>query len=209
MEALLNRSFQLETEIARLFDLPQAEPSHRTWASKVMCSIALEHAASAKILIGNGHKTSAISLFRLQYEALVRSIWVAHAASEAQVAALCELINESNFNRLNNKQLSVDAMLKELKNHLPGHVMDRLMEFKETSWKPLCSMVHGGVMALQTHAADFPPDLLKDIVKLSNAVSCLVANSLTNISSDRSFAGFTTRLYKTYRDCLPDKEVEY
>ena len=209
MEALINRSYQFESEIARLFDLPLADLSSRTWASKVMCSIALEHASSAKVLIGTGHKTSAISLFRLQYEALVRAIWVTHAASETQVAALVEQINESNFNRLNNQQLSVDEMLKELKNHLPGHVMDRLMEFKKTSWKPLCSMVHGGVMALQTHAADFPPHLLKDIVKLSNAVSCLVANSLTNISSDRSYAGFTTRLYKTYRDCLPDKEVEY
>ena len=209
MDALINRSYQLETEIARLFDLPLAGPSSRAWAAKVMCSIALEHATSAKVLIGVGHKTSAVSLFRLQYEALVRAIWVLQGATETQVATFCESINESNFDELNKQQLSADAMLKELKKHLPEHVMDRLMEFKKTSWKPLCSMVHGGVMALQTHATDFPPSKLKDLVKLSNALSCLAANVLTNISTDRSLVGFTTRLYKMFRDCLPDKEVEY
>ncbi|MCK7597074.1 hypothetical protein M0G74_07275 [Microbulbifer sp. CAU 1566] len=207
MEQLLRRSFQLESEVARLFDLPLPAGSQRAWASKVMSSIALEHASSAKLLIQAGNKTSAISLFRLQFEALIRGKWVLHAASETKVSALCELINESNFPRLNNQQASMGEMLKELTKVLPTHRMRQLEEFRDSSWKPLCSMVHGGVLALQTHAYDFPPDLLRTIVKHSNGMSCLTANLLTIISADNTMAGYTTRLSESYRDCLPIAEM--
>ncbi|WP_428820967.1 DUF6988 family protein [Microbulbifer sp. MCCC 1A16149] len=88
MEQLLQRSFHLETEIARLLDLPIPADSNRIILSKIMCSVAIEHASSAKSLIGIGNKTSGVSLFRLQYEALVKAIWILHAAPESKVDAL-------------------------------------------------------------------------------------------------------------------------
>ena len=206
MEQLLNRSFQLESEVARLFDLPLPSDSPRAWASKVMTSIAIEHASSAKVLIGAGNRTSAISLFRLQFEAFIRAIWVFHAASEAKVSALCELINESNFKRLNNQQTSMGEMFDELAECLPDHIMRHLEGFRDSSWKPLCSMVHSGVLALQTHAFAFPDDLLKTTVKHSNGISCLTANLLTIISADQSMTGYTTKLTESYRDCLQMEE---
>lgn len=46
-----------------------------------MCSVSFEHAESAKILLASGNFTSALGLVRLQYEALVRALWLRYAAS--------------------------------------------------------------------------------------------------------------------------------
>ena len=214
MKQLLKRSFQLEAEIGRLLDLPAPVDSARESMSKIMCSIAIEHASSAKVLIRAGNKTAAVSLFRLQYEALVRAIWLIHAASQAQIDALSEPINESNFKRINNQQRSLSQMLKDLDapppedpdGQLPKHILLSLQEIKESSWTLLCSMVHGGVLALQTHAVDFPNRSLETLIKHSNGISCLAANLLIIISADSSFAGYTTKLYKSFPDCLPIPE---
>ncbi|WP_437438175.1 DUF6988 family protein [Microbulbifer thermotolerans] len=53
-----------------------------------MCSIAFEHAESAKMLISGGNLTSATGLVRLQYEALVRAMWLLYGAPDSAVSKL-------------------------------------------------------------------------------------------------------------------------
>ena len=56
----------------------------------------LEHAESVKKLISTGNLTSATGLVRLQYEALVRAMWLIYASSDVTVDKLmAELTNES------------------------------------------------------------------------------------------------------------------
>ncbi len=67
-----------------------------------MCSVAFEHAESTKILIASGNFTSATGLVRLQFEALVRAMWLLYAASDASVSKLmCELTHESEKTQIN------------------------------------------------------------------------------------------------------------
>ncbi|WP_412034982.1 DUF6988 family protein, partial [Vibrio sp. 1403] len=47
-----------------------------------MCSVSLEHAESLKILLATRNFTSALGLLRLQFESLVRGMWVLYAASD-------------------------------------------------------------------------------------------------------------------------------
>ena len=68
-------------------------------ASKVMCSIAFEHAESAKILISAGNLTSATGLVRLQYEALVRAMWLLYAASDTAVSKLTSDLTQETATR--------------------------------------------------------------------------------------------------------------
>jgi len=51
-----------------------------------MCSVAFEHAESVKVLIASGNFTSALGLVRLQYEALVRAMWLLYSASDIAVS---------------------------------------------------------------------------------------------------------------------------
>ncbi|WP_428821488.1 DUF6988 family protein [Microbulbifer sp. MCCC 1A16149] len=117
---------------------------------------------------------------------------------------------QTNFSRLNKEQPSLSQMLEDLAapsseqphGQLPEHVLQNLYGFKDTSWKPLCSMVHGGALALHTHAVEFPDKKLEIAIKHSNAVSCLTANLLTAITSDRAFDDYTAKLHMSFPDCL-------
>ena len=203
METLIKRSFELESELLKFFQFEIFDESPRYVSAHVMCSIAFEHAEAAKILISTNKLTSAMGLLRLQFEALVRGMWCLYSASDIAIEKLFTLMNPENFNRLNKMPMLSD-MLKQLEGKAPDQAVSMLQEFKECSWKPLSSYVHGGVMALQTHAIAFPPDLLRNVVKASNGVSTMAAMLLVILTGDSAHRGRITKLQKQFSDCLPD-----
>ncbi|MGL5489227.1 MAG: DUF6988 family protein, partial [Shewanella sp.] len=93
---LLSRSAELERSLLGFLVLPPFDDSQRIMVSRVMCSITFEHAESAKMLISAGNLTSATGLVRLQYEALVRAMWLLYAATDTDVLKLTsELTQET------------------------------------------------------------------------------------------------------------------
>ncbi len=78
-----------------------------------------------------------------------------------------------------------------------------LLEFKEYSWKPLSSYIHGGAHAIHRHSTGYPATLLEQVLKASNAVSTMVAMLLVILSGDRAQRGKITKLQMEYSDCLP------
>ncbi len=81
-----------------------------------------------------------------------------------------------------------------------------LLEFKEYSWKPLSSYVHGGAHATHWHKNGYPIALLEQVLKASNGVSTMVAMLLVILSGDIEQRGKITKLQMQYSDCLPDLE---
>ena len=167
-----------------------------------MCSVAFEHAESAKLLIASGNFTSAIGLVRLQYEALVRGMWLLYTASDTAVSRL--LVELSNDTAPRNEKLPMlAAMLDKLDGKAPDEAMALLMEFKEYSWKPLSSFVHGGVHAIHRHGKGYPLPLLEQVLKASNGVSMMVGMLLVILAGDRANSGKIPKLQMKYMDCLP------
>jgi len=74
MESLLERSNLLLNELNMIISLGPNKSSKRCLGSWVMCDIAIEHAHSLQNLMEIGNCTSAISLLRLQFDALTRSV---------------------------------------------------------------------------------------------------------------------------------------
>ena len=168
-----------------------------------MCSIAFEHAESAKMLIAAGNFTSATALVRLQYEALVRAMWLVYAASEQAVSKLmCELTADS-ANKANNLPM-LSEMLAKLDGKAPKEAHDMLLEFREYSWKPLSSFIHGGIHAINRHNKGYPPPLLFQLLKISNGVSTMVGMLLVILAGDISQQGKISAIQKEFLDCLPD-----
>jgi hypothetical protein len=94
-----------------------------------MCSIAFEHAESIKMLIATGNFTSAIALARLQYEALVRAMWLIYAASDQAVSKLmCELTTDS-ANKANNLPM-LSEMLAKLDGKAPKEALNSCLSLK-------------------------------------------------------------------------------
>src|SRR5690606_468091 len=110
---------------------------------------------SAKILIATGNFTSALALVRLQYEALVRGMWLLYAASDSVASKLMNEFSRESVG--NSEKLPMQAeMLKSLEGKAPKEALISLLSFKEHSWKPLSSYVHGGVHALHRHSKGYP-----------------------------------------------------
>ena len=203
INSLLSRSAELESKLLEFLALAPFDDSERIMASKVMCSIAFEHAESAKMLISAGNLTSATGLVRLQYEALVRAVWLLYAASDAAVSKLTSELTQEAANRAN-KLPMVSEMLEKLQGKAPQEPLNMLLEFKEYSWKPLSSFIHGGIHAIHRHSKGYPLPLLEQMVRISNGVSVMVGMLLVILHGGGEQRGKMPRIQSEFADCLPD-----
>ncbi|NDY71110.1 hypothetical protein DO021_06050 [Desulfobacter hydrogenophilus] len=158
------------------------------------------------MLLASGNFTSSIGLLRLQYEAFVRALWVFYSASDIAVSKLMsELTAESA--RKTQKLPMLSEMLKKLEGKAPKILLDQLLEFKEYSWKPLSSYIHGGIHAIQRHSKGYPVQLLIQTVKASNGVSIMAAMFLIIVANDISKRGLMPIIQREFKDCLPDEKI--
>lgn len=139
-----------------------------------MCSVCVEHAESFKILLASRNFTSAIGLLRLQFESLVRGMWIFYAAPESALSRLSAELSEDSQKEAN-KLPMLSEMISQLEKTAPKNAIDPILEFKEYSWKPLSSYVHGGLHAIDRHSKGYPIQMLDQALKASNGVNGLVA----------------------------------
>lgn len=93
---MLKRSAELEKVLTDLLKITYLDNAARAESSNIMCSVSFEHTESAKILLATRNFTSALGLLRMQYESLVRAMWLYYAASDIAVSKLmASLTNES------------------------------------------------------------------------------------------------------------------
>ncbi len=202
LNSLLIKSAHLESELNSLFELAQSNPTSRMSASRVMCGVSFEHAESVKLLIVAGNFTSAVCLLRLQYESLVRAIWILFAASEQAVEKLQSQLNHENI-VLAEKLPMLSSMLTELEGKGPPEVAAQLLEFKEYSWKHLSSYVHGGIHAMSRHSKGYPDALLVQAIKASNGLSLMAGMLAVIVSGQPGQSGRVSRIQSEHSECLP------
>lgn len=202
IDSLLSRSVELESKLLEFLALAPVDDSQRTLASRSMCSVAFEHAESVKMLISCGNLTSATGLVRLQFEALVRAMWLLYAASETAVSKLSSELTREAADKANNLPLLTE-MLEKLQGKAPQEPVNMLLEFKEYSWKPLCSFVHGGIHAIHRHSKGYPLPLLEQVVRISNGVSVMVGMLLIILHGGGAQRGKMPKIQMEFADCLP------
>ena len=204
---LLSRSAELEEVLVAFFELAPFDNTDRVLSSHIMCSVAFEHAESVKILIASGNFTSATGLLRLQYEALVRAVWLLYAASDLWVSKLMVELTLDSMKKANRLPL-LSEMLKQLEGKAPAEALEPILEFKEYSWKPLSSFIHGGIHAVHRHSKGYPAPLLVQLLKASNGLSTMVGMLVVILSGDKSQSGKITKIQADYSDCLPGLKLE-
>ncbi len=203
---LLSRSFELEKNILEFLVLPPFDDSQRIMVSRVMCSISFEHAESAKMLISTGNLTSATGLVRLQYEALVRAMWLLYAATDTDVLKLTSELTQETAHKANRLPM-LSEMLDKLQGKAPQEPLNMLREFKEYSWRPLSSFIHGGIHAIDRHSKGYPLPLLEQMVRISNGVSLMVGMLLVILHGGGEQVGKIPRIQREFADCLPDTKL--
>lgn len=186
------------------FLLPANQPvPERERCSAILCGVALEHAESVKILLAAGNFTSATGLLRLQYEGLVRAMWIFYAASDLIVGKMMSDLTTESARVANNLPM-MSEMLDSLIGKAPKEATDMLLEFKEYSWKPLSSFVHGGIHAVDRHGKGYPLPLLIQTLKASNGVSIMAAMLLIILSGSPAHLGKIPSIQVESKGCLPE-----
>lgn len=204
MDKLLSRSAEFEKNMIHILMHPPCDASERTRISKIMCSLAFEHAESFKILLASSNFTSAISMLRLQFETYVRGVWVFYAASDIELSKLTAELNNENIKRAD-KLPMLSAMIGKLESKAPRNAVDPILEFKEYSWKPLNSYVHGGLHAIDRHSKGYPEQLLVQALKASNGVNGMVGMFAAVLSGNQILVKGALKTYEEYSDCFQMK----
>lgn len=200
---LLSRSNELAEALGEFLTLMPNDNSARITSSRTLCGVSFEHAESVRILIATGNFTSSLGVLRMQYEALVKAMWIRYAASESSVSKLAFELNHETAKRAD-KVPQLSDMLGELDGKAPKQAIDPLLEFKEYSWKPLSSYIHGGLHALDRHSKGYPVSLLSQAARSSNGLLMMTGMMLVILSGDARHSGNISSIGRRFADCLPD-----
>lgn len=204
LERLIERSFDLHESIYGHVESLEPAPLPRADIAFDAGLLALEHATAALELIDSGRVSSAFALMRPQFESLVRGIWLAHAASDLWVEKLSQPLTLAAQRQANEGPMLAE-MLKQLETcpDAPAHIVGQLKEYRDVSWKVLNSFNHGGIHPLSRSISGYPPKLLYDALRNSNAVLALTTQLLSIMSGDETKMEPVRRIHLEFVDCLP------
>lgn len=202
LDLLIARSEAFEDELFGLLEDSPFSSDDQSAAVLAMCNIALEHANALRELIRAGLPTSAMSMLRLQYEAVVRAIWVLYAASDNAIAKLVAPLTPETAQAASNSHPAFSVMLKEIEQKGPPGVHRLLSEFKDYSWRPLNSFVHGGIHAVSRHREGYPVALLAQAMRQSNNLVHMSAMALALHLKDGGVVMSVAAIHTKHADCL-------
>jgi hypothetical protein len=200
---LLHRSDELSNALTVFLDLPQYDNSAKITSSRTLCGVSFEHAESVRDLISTGNFTSSLGVLRMQYEALVKAVWALYAASDNMISKLQSDLN-AETEKWADKIPPLNELLVQLEGKAPPQAISPLLEFKEYSWKPLSSYIHGGIHAINRHGKGYPSALLTQAVRSSNGLQVMCGMMLVILSGDRGQQGKISNIQQKFADCYPN-----
>ena len=171
------------------------------------CNISLEHGNAMRILIKNRQLNSAIALLRLQYESLVRSVWIYYLASNDFIYQLNQELSEE-YRKLDNKMPTINEMLDKIDEYadnekLPKKISVLLHEFKNNLLKYLHSHIHSGTLAFSREKTGYPVILIMQILQNSNGLVHFMNTLIATILKDDELLIQLIEFSYEYRECFP------
>lgn len=207
LERMLRRSDELHEKILSVLDDAEFDGSPRSEAAFGMCFVALEHGTALRALMALGLPTSAVSLMRLQFEALTRAMWLIYAASDHAVAKLLApltLESEQAAKNLPSASDMIEQIGKRVGQGVPAAAHQMLVQFKDVSWHAMNSFVHGGIHPLRRSAEGFPVHLALQVLRNTNALATMTGMALAILTGDEAIAKPMGKIQPEFADCLPD-----
>lgn len=199
---IFEESNALAEELLAVIDVPLIDNSKRIRTSDIACSLALEHWHSVRILLKTGVLPSALVVHRAQFEALTRSIWLAYAASESQIAKLTTTLSAESEQAAKN-MAQTEAMMEALSKKAPPQAYEALFRFKDISWKALNSYAHAGIHPIRRHEEGYPIKLIHDVLRNANGLAVLSCMQAVAISGQQPLQKNLLALAGKHPACMP------
>jgi uncharacterized protein DUF6988 len=207
LERMLRRSDELHERLLALLDDAGFDASPRGEAAFGMCVVALEHGTALRALMALGFPTSAVSLMRLQFEALTRAMWLIYAASDQAIAKLLApltLESEQAAKNLPSAGEMIEQIGRKVGQSVPAVAHQMLVHFKDVSWHAMNSFVHGGIHPLRRSAEGFPLHLALQVLGNANALVTMTGMALAILTGDEAIAKPMSKIQPEFADCLPE-----
>lgn len=202
MDDFLDRSDELHLEVLGLLDGASTYPGIRYEVALVACGVALEHALSLRLLVRAQCYTSAISMMRLQYEALTRSVWLLYAATDVQVDKMTSPLS-LDAEHAAKKMPMFGAMLEQIVMTAPKQASRMLLGFKDANYHAMNSFVHSGIHPLRRHVEGYPIKLIQDVVRNSNGLSVMALQVGLILMGNPSSGGAIRAVQEEFHQVLP------
>lgn len=202
MDEFLDRSDELHIEILSLLEGVPAFTGIRYEVALVACGMALEHALSLRLLVRTSCYTTALSLMRLQYEALTRGVWLLYGATDLQVETLASpltLETEKSAKKMPMFKDMLDLIVKTA----PPQASRMLMGFKDVNYHAMNSYVHSGIHPLRRHVEGYPAGLIEDVLRNSNGLNVMTLQLGVVLTGDQRYAGSVKAIQEKYHQILP------
>ena len=207
LECMLRRSDALHERLEELLGDAEFDGTARGESALSMCLIALEHAAGLRALMALDMPISAVSLMRLQFEALTRALWLVYAASESAIEKLSAPLTleaEQAARKLPSAKEMIEQIGERVGQGAPAAAHQMLIHFKDVSWNAMNSFVHGGIHPLRRSADGFPVHLALQVLRNSNGLSSMTGMTMAVLTGDEAIAMPMSKIQLPFADCLPD-----
>jgi hypothetical protein len=205
LDTLLERSEAFEEAILACFPeagfvLAVSDQQHELVATA--CTLCIEHASVLRAAFAVTAPNSGSAVLRLQYEALLRAVWLLYAATPGHIGKLActlDLEAEQAAKNLPGYMEMLDAVVKKA----PQGLAAPIAEFNQYSRHALNSFVHSGIHPLRRAREGFPLEMAATVVRFSNGLMHFAYRMLTSLSGSQRRMDRVTHLYNDFTDCVP------
>lgn len=202
LDHALDESDVFEEELLALVGIPLFDDSARAKVADVACSLAFEHWHSVRLLLRGSLLPSALAVHRSQFEAVLRSVWLAYAASDSDIAKLTASLDQESEQAAKNLP-QVQQMMEALSNSGPKEAHAALARFKDNSWKALNSYVHVGIHPLRRHAEGYPLALLHNVLCNANGLAIVSGLQAVVLGGAQPLQREILSLAARHSQCMP------
>lgn len=202
LDSALKESEAIAVEILALIDIPLCNDTPRVAVADVACSLALEHWHSIRLLLRDGLLPSALVVQRSQFEAILRSIWLTYAASDADVSKLAACLDLESEQGAKNISQAQDMMVA-LSTSGPKEAYAALARFKDNSWKALNSYAHAGIHPIRRHSEGYPTALAHGVLCNANGLAILSAMQAAVLSGAQPLQRAVLDVAARHSTCMP------
>ena len=162
--------------------------------------LAIEHQAGIAVLVGQPYWGAAFALVRPLLDAFVRGLWLARAASDADLDL---------FERDGLRSKSFGDLVRESEKAL-GHELGALSKLKDSSWGILSDFTHTGFQHVvrrnsATHTGPNYPETEKlQVLKLATALGLVATVEFAALSGHESVAQAAKQLAERFGTAYED-----
>lgn len=208
MEILIKESSGLYRAICDVVADESIYFSERSQVCNCICSMSTEHSASILTLAAHGYHISAAGMLRLQFEALIRAIWVWFIASDQAVSKFSLPLSRESLQAAKNLP-GVNDMLKALlkSNEIPKPMLETLENFQSELLKDLHSLVHSGLLPVALYSEGVPESMQVVTIKNSNLLVVLAGAMMGFLTQSHSVMQEMNNIPRRFESCLPGPAI--